>query len=119
MAFSGSSGPDCVIIFLTKGKGKRNPTSDGKDSKMESIKNIITVGQKVIAHKGECIGIIIKESDKELEVTKVNKKSFIAGGIKFTLWKVTNRDSIGNVRTDGKQCAIFNSQFDGKVTVEF
>lgn len=86
---------------------------------MESIKNIITVGQKVIAHKGECIGIIIKESDKELEVTKVNKKSFIAGGIKFTLWKVTNRDSIGNVRTDGKQCAIFNSQFDGKVTVEF
>lgn len=86
---------------------------------MESIKNIITVGQKVIAHKGECIGIIIRESDKELEVTKVNKKSFIAGGIKFTLWKVTNRDSIGNVRTDGKQLAIFNSQFDGKVTVEF
>lgn len=86
---------------------------------MESIKNIVTVGQKVIAHKGECIGIIIKESDKELEVTKVNKKSFIAGGIKFTLWKVTDRDSIGHVRTDGKQRAIFNSQLDGKVTIEF
>lgn len=109
----------CVIIFLTKGKGKRNPTSDGKDSKMESIKNIITVGQKVIAHKGECIGIIIRESEKELEVTKVNKKSFIADGIKFTLWKVTDRDSLGHVRTDGKQRAIFNSQFDGKVVIEF
>ena len=109
----------CVIIFLTKGKGKRNPTSDGKDSKMESIKNIITVGQKVIAHKSDCIGIIIRESEKELEVTKVNKKSFIAGGIKFTLWKVSNRDSLGHVRTDGKQSAIFNSNFDGKVVIEF
>jgi hypothetical protein len=106
-------------MFLTKGKGRRSPTSDGKDSKMESIKNIVTVGQKVIAHKGDCIGIIINESSKELEVTKVNKKSFIAGGIKFTLWKVTDRDSIGNVRTDGKQSAIFNSQLDGKVTIEF
>ena len=36
MAFSGSSGPDCVIIFLVKGKGKRNPTSDGKDFIMVS-----------------------------------------------------------------------------------
>lgn len=86
---------------------------------MESIKSIVTVGQKVIAHKGECIGYIIYESNKELEVTKVNKKSFIAGGIKFTLWKVTNRDSIGHIRTDGKQRAIFNSQLDGKVTIEF
>lgn len=106
-------------MFLTKGKGKRSPTSDGKDSKMESIKNIVTVGQKVIAHKSDCIGIIINESSKELEVTKVNKKSFIAGGIKFTLWKVTNRDSLGHVRTDGKQSAIFNSNFDGKVVIEF
>ena len=48
---------------------------------MESIKDIITVGQKVIAHKGYCSGIIIHESNKELTVTKVNKKSFIAGGI--------------------------------------
>lgn len=86
---------------------------------MDSIKSIVAVGQKVIAHKGECIGIIINESNKELEVTKANKKSFIAGGTKFTLWKVTNRDFVGNVRTDGKQRAIFNSQLDGKVTIEF
>lgn len=86
---------------------------------MESIKSIIMVGQKVIAQKSECIGIIIRESEKELEVTKVNKKSFIAGGIKFTLWKVSNRDSLGHVRTDGKQSAIFNSNLDGKVVIEF
>ena len=44
---------------------------------MESIKGIVTVGQKVIAHKGTCIGIKIYESNKELTVTKVNKKFFI------------------------------------------
>lgn len=88
---------------------------------MESIKSIVTVGQKVIAHKGECIGIKIYESNKELTVTKVNKKSFIANGIKFTLWKVTDKDAYGHTRKDGKQRAIFNSygNLDGKVTIEF
>lgn len=85
---------------------------------MENIKDIITVGQKVIAHKSECIGIIIQESKKELTVTKVNKKSFIAGGIKFNLWKVTDKDSYGHTRKDGKQCVIFKSALDGMVSFE-
>ena len=88
---------------------------------MESIKDIITVGQKVIANKGECIGIKIYESKKELTVTKVNKKSFIAGGIKFNLWKVTDKDACGIRRNDGKQRAIFTSpgRLDGIVEIEF
>lgn len=88
---------------------------------MESIKDIITVGQKVIAHHGECIGIKIYEFKNEHVVTKVNKKSFIAGGIKFTLWKVTDRDAFGNKRKDGKQRAIFTTpgRLDGIVEVEF
>lgn len=88
---------------------------------MESIKSIVTVGQKVIAHKGTCIGIKIYESNKELTVTKVNKKSFIAGGIKFTLWKVTDKDAYGHTRRDGKQRAIFTSpgRIDGTVSFEF
>lgn len=86
---------------------------------MESIKGIIKVNDKVIAHKSECIGIKICESNKELTVTKVNKKSFIAGNIKFTLWKVTNEDSLGHVRNDGKQSMIFKSSLDGIVEIEF
>ena len=86
---------------------------------MESIKNIITLGQKVTAHKSSCIGIIINETYTELTVTKVNKKSFIANGIKFTLWMVTDKDAYGYTRKDGKQRAIFKSQFDGNVTIEF
>ena len=86
---------------------------------MESIKGIIKVNDKVIAHKSECIGIKICESNKELTVTKVNKKSFIANGIKFNLWKVTNEDSLGHVRKDGKQSMIFKSSLDGVVEIEF
>ena len=88
---------------------------------MDSIKDIITVGQKVTAHKSSCIGIIINETHTELTVTKVNRKSFIAGGIKFTLAKVTDRDCYGHIRKDGKKTAIFNSygNLDGKITIEF
>lgn len=88
---------------------------------MESIKDIIKVGDKVIAHKSVLIGIIIKESSKELTVTKVNKKSFIANGIKFTLWKVTDKNSYGCPRKDGKKCAIFksNGNLDGSIAIEF
>lgn len=88
---------------------------------MESIKSIVTVGQKVIAHKGTCIGIIIRESNKELTVTKVNKKSFIAGGIKFTFSKLITRDAYGHPRKDGKQEAFFTTpgRLDGTVSIEF
>ena len=88
---------------------------------MESIKCIIAVGKTVIAHKGYCYGTIIHESNKELTVTKVNKKSFIAGGIKFTLWKVTDKDACGIRRKDGKQRAIFTTpgRLDGTVEIEF
>lgn len=88
---------------------------------MESIKDIIKVNDKVIASKGECIGIKIYSSKKELIVTKVNKKSFIAGNIKFTLWKVTDLDNFGHHRKDGKQMAIFTTpgRLDGTVEIEF
>ena len=88
---------------------------------MESIKDIIKVNDKVIAHKGECIGIKIYESDKELTVTKVNKKSFIAGGIKFTFDKLITCDSFGCPRKDGKQVAFFTThgRLDGTVSIEF
>lgn len=88
---------------------------------MESIKDIIKVNDKVIAHKSECIGIKICEYNKELTVTKVNKKSFIAGNIKFTLWKVTDKDCLGHTRKDGKQTAIFTTpgRLDGIVEIEF
>ena len=88
---------------------------------MESIKDIVNVNDKVIAHKGECIGIKIYESNKELTVVKVNKKSFIAGNIKFTLWKVTNKDHLGHTRKNGKQRAIFTTpgRLDGIVEIEF
>lgn len=88
---------------------------------MESIKGIIKANDKVIARKSECIGIKICESNKELTVTKVNKKSFIAGNIKFTLWKVTDKDSFGHTRKDGKQRAIFTTpgRLDGTVEIEF
>lgn len=88
---------------------------------MESIKDIIKVGDKVIAHKSNCIGIVIDETYIEFTVSKVNKKSFIAGGIKFNLWKVSNLDSFGHTRKDGKQEAIFTSpgRIDGIVCIEF
>lgn len=88
---------------------------------METIKDIIKVNDKVIATKSECIGIKISSSKKELIVSKVNKKSFITGGIKFNLWKVTNEDAYGHIRKDGKQCAIFNTpgNIDGIVEIEF
>ena len=88
---------------------------------MESIKGIVTVGQTVIAHKGYCIGVIIHESNKELTVTKVNKKSFIAGGIKFTFSKLITCDSFGHPRKDGKQVAFFTTpgRLDGTVSIEF
>ena len=88
---------------------------------MESINDIVKVNDKVIAHKGECIGIKIYESNKELIVTKVNKKSFVAGNIKFTLWKVTDKDHLGHTSKDGKQRAIFTTpgRLDGTVEIEF
>lgn len=86
---------------------------------MENIKSIVTVGQKVIAHKNLRIGIVIDETYTRFTVTRVYKKSFIAGGIKFTLWMVTDKDAYGHTRKDGKQRAIFKSQFAGNVTIEF
>ena len=88
---------------------------------METIKNIVKINDKIIAHKSSCIGIKIYESENELVVTKVNNKSFIAGGVKFTLWKVTDKDSLGFTRKDGKKCAIFTSpsRIDGIVEIEF
>lgn len=86
---------------------------------MESIKDIIKVNDKVIANNTTCIGTKIFVSKKEFVVTKVNKKSFIANGIKFNLWKVTNEDSLGHVRKDGKQSMIFKSSLDGVVEIEF
>lgn len=86
---------------------------------METIKDIIKVNDKVIATKSECIGTKISSSKKELIVSKVNKKSFIAGGIKFNLWKVTNEDAYGHIRKDGKQSMIFKSSLDGVVEIEF
>lgn len=88
---------------------------------MESIKDIIKVNDKVIASKGECIGTKIYSSKKELVVTKVNKKSFIAGNIKFTLWKVTDKDRLGHTRKDCKKRAIFTTpgRIDGIVEIEF
>lgn len=86
---------------------------------MESIKDIIKVNDKVIANNTTCIGTKIFGSKKEFVVTKVNKKSFIANGIKFNLWKVTNEDSLGHVRKDGKQSMIFKSSLDGVVEIEF
>lgn len=67
------------------------------------------------------IGIKIYETKKEVEVSKVNKKSFIASGIKFSLWKVTDKDSCGLRRKDGKKRAIFTSpsRIDGIVEIEF
>lgn len=88
---------------------------------MESIKDIIKVDDKVIASKGECIGIKIYSSKEELVVTKVNKKSLIAGSIKFTPWKVTDLDNFGHHRKDGKQTAVFTTpgRLDGTVEIEF
>lgn len=88
---------------------------------MESIKDIIKVGQKVTSHKSNQIGIMINEKYVDLTVDKVNKKSFIAGGIKFNLWKVIDRDSYGHRRKDGKQEAIFTTpgRIDGIVCIEF
>ena len=60
---------------------------------MENVKEIVKIGQKLTTHKGECIGTKIYEMKKEVEVSKVNKKSFIASGIKFSLWKVTDKDN--------------------------
>lgn len=56
-----------------------------------------------------------------VENAKVNKKSFIASGIKFSLWKVTDKDSCGLRRKDGKKRAIFTSpsRIDGIVEIEF
>lgn len=88
---------------------------------MESIKSIVKVGDEVIAHKGSCIGTKIYESNRELTVTKVNNKSFIAGGIRFTFSRVTNKDAYGHTRKDGKQRAFFTTpgRLDGTVTIEF
>lgn len=86
---------------------------------MESIKDIINVNDKVIANNNTCIGIKIFERKNEFVVTKVNKKSFIADGIKFNLWKVTDKDSLGHVRKDGKKRMIFKSSCDGVVEIEF
>lgn len=88
---------------------------------MENVKEIVKIGQKLTAHKGECIGIKIYEMKKEVEVSKVNKKSFIASGIKFSLWKVTDKDSCGLRRKDGKKRAIFTSpsRIDGIIEIEF
>lgn len=88
---------------------------------MESIKDIVKVGQKFTAHHGTCIGIKVYEMHKEVEVTKVNKKSFIASGIKYTLWKVTDRDHLGHRRNDGKATAIFTTpgRIDGIIEIEF
>lgn len=88
---------------------------------MENIKGIVTVGQKVTAHKSSCIGIIIDETYTELTVTKVNKKSFIAGGIKFTFNKLITCDAYGHPRKDGKQKAFFTTpgRIDGTVSIEF
>lgn len=88
---------------------------------MESIKDIVKVGQKFTAHRGTCIGFKIYEMRKEVEVTKVNKKSFIASGIKYTLSKVTDRDYLGHRRKDGKVTAIFTTpgRIDGIIEIEF
>lgn len=88
---------------------------------MENIKEIIKIGQKFTAHKSECIGTKIYEMKKEIEVSKVNKKSFIASGIKYSLWKVTDEDACGLRRKDGKKRAIFTSpsRIDGIVEIEF
>lgn len=88
---------------------------------MENVKDIVKVGQKFIAHKGECIGFKIYEMKKDVEVTKVNKKSFIANDIKYTLWKVTDKDCCGIRRKDGKKRAIFcsPSRIDGIIEIEF
>lgn len=88
---------------------------------MENIKSIVTKGQKFTAVKTDCIGIKIFDYSKEVEVSKVNKKSFIANGIKFTLSKVSDLDNYGHIRKDGKQTAIFTSQsnIDGIITIEF
>lgn len=88
---------------------------------MESIRDIVKVDDKVIASKGECIGIKIYSSKKELVVTKVDKKSFITGNIKFTPpWKVTDLDNFGHHRKDGKQTAVFTvpGRLDGTVEIE-
>lgn len=92
-------------------------TSPEANNDEENVK----IGQKLTAHKGECIGTKIYEMKKEVEVSKVNKKSFIASGIKFSLWKVTDKDSCGLRRKDGKKRAIFTSpsRIDGIVEIEF
>ena len=109
------------MVYNELNKGTKGVPEKPRRATMESIKNIITVGQTVIAHKSSCTGIIIYESNKKFTVTKVNKKSFIAGGIKFTLNKIITCDAYGHPRKDGKQVAFFTTpgRLDGTVSIEF
>lgn len=86
---------------------------------MDNIKNIIKINDELTAIKSQCIGIKINSSKKNVTVTKVNKKSFIASNIKFTICKVINLNSYGLPRNDGKQTAIFRSDLDGVISIEF
>lgn len=88
---------------------------------MGNVKETVKIGRKLTARKGERIGIEIYETKREVGASKVDKRPFIASGIKFSPWKATDKGSCGLRRKDGKKRAVFTSpdRIDGIVGIEF